>query len=163
MTTTCFVALFSAFHLCTSTYLSLTFLESKLALSSSPTISQRINTDIQIDCKVTSRTSEFSLYAVTWVLQQDAENKTILTSDHNGITTFGQQIEESHKKRISMRHTDGPTFELTIQQARISDKGIYMCKVVEYLQDPWGQWYSLSDKHLTINVEVTELGKFLFS
>ncbi|XP_014324349.1 immunoglobulin superfamily member 2-like [Xiphophorus maculatus] len=135
--------------------------ENKLALSPSHTIAQRINTDIQIDCKVTSRTSEFSLYAVTWELQQDAGNKTILTSDRNGITMFGQQIEESHRKRISMRHTDGPTFELTIQQARISDKGIYMCKVVEYLQDPWGEWYSLSDKHLTTVVDVTELEKKL--
>uniref|UniRef100_A0A3B5MM50 Ig-like domain-containing protein n=1 Tax=Xiphophorus couchianus TaxID=32473 RepID=A0A3B5MM50_9TELE len=137
--------------------------ENKLALSPSHTIAQRINTDIQIDCKVTSRTSEFSLYAVTWELQQDAGNKTILTSDRNGITTFGQQIEESHRKRISMRHTDGPTFELTIQQARISDKGIYMCKVVEYLQDPWGEWYSLSDKHLTTVVDVTELVKTIFT
>uniref|UniRef100_A0A3P9MWL4 Immunoglobulin superfamily member 3-like n=1 Tax=Poecilia reticulata TaxID=8081 RepID=A0A3P9MWL4_POERE len=135
---------------------------SKLAISSNHIIVQRINTDIQIDCKVTSRTSEFSLFAVTWELQQDAVKKTILTSDHNGIITFGKQIEESLMKRISMRHTDGPTFELTIQQVRISDKGIYMCKVAEYLQDPWGEWFSLSDKNSTTNVNVTEPEKKLF-
>ncbi|XP_054888256.1 immunoglobulin superfamily member 3-like isoform X2 [Poeciliopsis prolifica] len=135
--------------------------DSKLALSPNQTIAQRINTDIQIYCKVTSRTSEFSLFAVTWELQEDAGNKIILTSDRNGITMFGEQIEESHRKRISMRHTDGPTFELTIQQARISDKGIYLCKVVEYLQDPWGEWYSLSDKHSHTEVDVIELEKKL--
>ncbi|XP_014845958.1 PREDICTED: immunoglobulin superfamily member 3-like isoform X1 [Poecilia mexicana] len=134
---------------------------SKLAISSNHIIVQRINTDIQIDCKVTSRTSEISLYAVTWELQQDAGNRTILTSDLNGIITFGKQIKESDMKRISMKHTDGPTFELTIQQVRILDKGIYMCKVEEYQQDPWGEWYLLSKKNSTTNVNVIEPEKKL--
>uniref|UniRef100_A0A3B3VD91 Immunoglobulin superfamily member 2-like n=1 Tax=Poecilia latipinna TaxID=48699 RepID=A0A3B3VD91_9TELE len=131
---------------------------SKLAISSNHIIVQRINTDIQIDCKVTSRTSEFSLYAVTWELQQDAGSRTILTSDLNGIITFGKQIKESDMKRISMKHTEGPTFELTIQQVRILDKGIYMCKVEEYQQDPWGEWYLLSEKNSTTTVNVIEPG-----
>ncbi|XP_007546428.1 immunoglobulin superfamily member 3-like [Poecilia formosa] len=134
---------------------------SKLAISSNHIIVQRINTDIQIDCKVTSRTSEISLYAVTWELQQDAGSRTILTSDLNGIITFGKQIKESDMKRISMKHTEGPTFELTIQQVRILDKGIYMCKVEEYQQDPWGEWYLLSKKNSTTNVNVIEPAKQL--
>ncbi|MED6238161.1 hypothetical protein ATANTOWER_010750 [Ataeniobius toweri] len=130
----------------------------KLALSSKPTITESINTDIQIDCKVTLRTSESSIYAVTWELQQeDGSRKTILSSDRNALITFGPQIKESHRQRIGMRRTDGPTFELTIRQARISDKGIYVCKVEEFLQDPQGEWFSLSYENSTTDLNVMEL------
>ncbi|KAM4731058.1 immunoglobulin superfamily member 2-like [Anableps anableps] len=131
--------------------------ESKLALSSSPTITQSINADIQIDCKVTSRTSEISLYAVTWELQQEHGNKIILTSDHNAIITSEPQIKPSHGQRISMKRTEGPTFELTIRQVKISDTGLYVCKVVEYLQDSRGEWYSLPQKNSTTELNVTEI------
>uniref|UniRef100_A0A3Q2QWA7 Immunoglobulin superfamily member 2 n=1 Tax=Fundulus heteroclitus TaxID=8078 RepID=A0A3Q2QWA7_FUNHE len=129
---------------------------SELALVSKPTITQSINTDIQIVCKVTSATPKPSLYEVIWELQQEAGNKTVLSSDRNALVTFGTQIEESDSRRISMRRTAEPAFELTIRQARLSDKGLYVCKVVEYLQDPQGEWYFLSDKTTTTNLNVTE-------
>lgn len=133
--------------------------ESKLVISSSPAIQQSINADIQIHCKVTIRTSAFSLFAVTWELQQKDGNKTILSSDRDALITFGPKIEESHRTRISMRRTGGPIFELTIRQARVSDSGLYVCKVEEYLQDPYGEWYSLKSgktKSSTTAVNVAE-------
>ncbi|XP_038149371.1 immunoglobulin superfamily member 2-like [Cyprinodon tularosa] len=130
--------------------------ESKLALSSKPTIMQRINTDIQIVCKVTSATSQSSLYAVTWDLQQETGSKRILSSDQNALVTFGPEIEESHQQRISMGRTSGPNFELTIRQARMSDKGVYVCNVAEYLQNPLGECYLLSEKNSNTTLDVTE-------
>ncbi|XP_041857529.1 immunoglobulin superfamily member 3-like isoform X2 [Melanotaenia boesemani] len=130
--------------------------ESKLTLLSSPSMTQNINTDIQIRCSVASNTSVSSLFDVAWLLQQGPGSKIIISSDRKALVTFGPEVELSSSQRISMRRTDGPSFELTIRQARISDKGTYVCQVVEWLQDPHGEWYSLPKKSVTTKLVVTE-------
>ncbi|XP_062287394.1 immunoglobulin superfamily member 3-like [Scomber scombrus] len=130
--------------------------ESKLDLTSTPGLTRDINTDIEIKCSVTSASSKSSRYAVTWVLQQKGENMTILSSDRDSLVTFGPQVE---RQRISMRCTEGPSFELTIRQSRISDNGSYVCEVVEWLQDPHGEWYQLSLVSTTTELTLIEPGE----
>lgn len=102
-----------------------------------------------------------SRYAVTWLLQQEAENKTILRSDQDALLAFGSQLEHSYRQRISMKRTEGPTFELSIRQTQISDKGSYICEVVEWLQDPHGSWYQLQSVSTAVKLILTEPGKFV--
>uniref|UniRef100_A0A8D0CLZ8 Immunoglobulin superfamily, member 3-like n=1 Tax=Sander lucioperca TaxID=283035 RepID=A0A8D0CLZ8_SANLU len=118
--------------------------DNKLRLTTTPALTGNINTDIEIKCSVTSEPSASSRYAITWLLQQQAENKTIVSSDQDALVTFGPQVQLSHRQRISMRRTKGPSFEFSIRQARVSDNGLYVCEVVEWLQDPHGDWYQLS-------------------
>nr|XP_020441499.1 immunoglobulin superfamily member 3-like isoform X2 [Monopterus albus] len=129
---------------------------SKLALTSPKTLTADINTDIEIKCSVTSERSVSSRYAVTWLFQQQAEEKVIVSSDRDALITFGPWMEQQHRQRISLRRTKGPRFELTIQQTQISDKGSYICKVVEWLPDPHGDWYQLSPVARTTLLTVTE-------
>uniref|UniRef100_A0A3Q2W7L0 Immunoglobulin superfamily member 3-like n=1 Tax=Haplochromis burtoni TaxID=8153 RepID=A0A3Q2W7L0_HAPBU len=75
-----------------------------------------------------------------------SSKQTIVSLDRNSIVTESQV---DLRQRISMRRSKGPTFELIIWQARISDKGLYTCKVGEWLQDPRGEWYLLSTKYIT--------------
>ena len=125
-------------------------------------MTRNINTDIEIKCSVASEPSASSRYAVTWLLEQQAENKTIVSSDRDALVTFGPQVELSQRQRISMRRTKGPSFELSIRQAQISDKGTYICAVVEWQQDPSGDWYQLSPVSQTIRITVSEPGKFVY-
>nr|XP_046260656.1 immunoglobulin superfamily member 3-like [Scatophagus argus] len=129
---------------------------SKLILTSTPVLTSNANADIEIKCSVISEPSASSRYAVTWLLQQEAVKKTIVSSDHDALVTFGDQVELSHRQRISMKRVKGPSFELTIRQVRLSDKGLYICEVVEWLQDPRGDWYHLSPVSKTTNITVTE-------
>ncbi|XP_029936438.1 immunoglobulin superfamily member 3-like isoform X2 [Myripristis murdjan] len=129
---------------------------SKLALASTPTVKGDINTDIEITCSVTKPTSTTSRFAVTWLVQQQAKTMTILTSDRDGVVTFGPQVESSQGQRISMMRSEGPSFDLTIRQARIGDSGLYFCRVVEWLQDPRGQWYELPPVNKTTELNLTE-------
>uniref|UniRef100_A0A8C9WXH9 Immunoglobulin superfamily, member 3-like n=1 Tax=Sander lucioperca TaxID=283035 RepID=A0A8C9WXH9_SANLU len=110
----------------------------------------------EIKCSVTSEPSASSRYAITWLLQQQAENKTIVSSDQDALVTFGPQVQLSHRQRISMRRTKGPSFEFSIRQARVSDNGLYVCEVVEWLQDPHGDWYQLSPVSKTTQLTVIE-------
>ncbi|XP_028250142.1 immunoglobulin superfamily member 3-like isoform X2 [Parambassis ranga] len=129
--------------------------ESKLHLSSNPTFNGGANTDIVINCSVVSGSSQSSLYAVTWKLQQGGENKTILSSDRNGLVTYGGLIDPSDKQRVSMTYSKGPKFEFTIRQARTSDSGSYICEVEEWLQGPRGDWFQLSTMSRTTKLTVT--------
>ncbi|XP_069569764.1 immunoglobulin superfamily member 3-like [Brachyistius frenatus] len=130
--------------------------ESKLSLSSSPTVTGNINTDIEINCSIISTSSASSRYAATWLLQQETENKTIVSFDLTGLVRYEPQSELSFRQRFSTRCTKGPIFHLTIRQAKISDKGSYICNVEEWLQDPRGNWYRLSTVSKTTKLAVTE-------
>uniref|UniRef100_A0A673AUI1 Zgc:91849 n=1 Tax=Sphaeramia orbicularis TaxID=375764 RepID=A0A673AUI1_9TELE len=125
-------------------------------LTSTPALTRNINTDVKMKCSVSSPTSTSSRYAVTWLLQQHGENKTIVSTDRDALVTFGQQVELNQMQRISMSRTQGPGFELTIRQARSSDKGLYTCEVVEWLQDPRGEWFDLPPTSKSTQLTIIE-------
>uniref|UniRef100_A0A669CRE6 Ig-like domain-containing protein n=1 Tax=Oreochromis niloticus TaxID=8128 RepID=A0A669CRE6_ORENI len=126
---------------------------SRLDVSPIPALTRNMNTDITITCSIVTKTSESSLYSITWLHEENAGNKTIVSLDRNSIVTESQA---DLGQRISMRRSKGPTFELTIRQARISDKGSYTCKVGEWLQDPRGEWYLLSTVSKSTVLTITE-------
>lgn len=135
---------------------------SKLILTTTPALTRNTTADVEMKCSVTSEPSASSRYAVTWLLQQQAENKTIVSSDQDSLVTFGPQVELSQRRRVSMKRTRGPSFELSIRQAQISDSGSYICEVVEWLRDPRGDWYQLSPVSKTMVLMVIEPGKFVY-
>ncbi|CAG5865671.1 unnamed protein product [Menidia menidia] len=130
--------------------------ESKLTLVASPAVTQNTNSDVQIKCSVTAASSASSAFAVSWLLRLGAASTTIMSSDRNALVTFGDQAEPNYRQRVSMRRAEGPNFELTIRQARISDSGLYECQVVEWLRDPHGDWYSLPVASATTSLAITE-------
>ena len=132
-------------------------------MTSPSTLTRNINSDIEIKCSVTSEPFASSRYAVTWQHQEQGENKTIVSSDREALITFGTQVEASDRQRISMRRSEGPSFELTIRQAQISDDGLYTCKVVEWLQEPRGNWYELPPVSKITQLNLIEPGKFVYS
>uniref|UniRef100_G3NI48 Ig-like domain-containing protein n=1 Tax=Gasterosteus aculeatus aculeatus TaxID=481459 RepID=G3NI48_GASAC len=135
--------------------------ESKLVLTTTAAMSVNVNTGIEMKCSVVSKTSASSRYSVTWLLQQQGEKKTIVSSDQDALVTFDPKIVQSHRERIGVRRTKGPSFELSIQQVGISDKGSYTCEVVEWLQDPHGGWYQLSPVSKTTELTVSQPEKNL--
>uniref|UniRef100_A0A8C2ZTK8 Immunoglobulin superfamily, member 3-like n=1 Tax=Cyclopterus lumpus TaxID=8103 RepID=A0A8C2ZTK8_CYCLU len=129
---------------------------SDLVLTTTPASTINITADIEIKCSVISKPSASSRYAVTWLLQQQAGNKTIVSSDQDALVTVAPREQLSHGQRISTKRTKGPSFELSIRQARLSDNGSYVCEVVEWLQDPHGDWYQLSPVSKTTELTVIE-------
>lgn len=137
----------------------LSLLVSSLTLTPTPALTRHINTDIDMKCSVTSAPSASSRYAVTWTLLQPAQNMTIVRSDRDSLVTYGPNLEVSYKQRISTRRTEGPSFELTVRQTRLSDKGSYLCEVIEWRRDPLGEWYQLSPVSGTTELTLIEPGK----
>ncbi|XP_067373295.1 immunoglobulin superfamily member 3-like isoform X2 [Channa argus] len=129
---------------------------SKLVLTSPPSVTTTISKNIDIKCSVTSEPSASSRYAVRWLIKQQAESRLLLSLDKDAQVTFGPQVEVGLIQRISTRRTKGPTFELAVRQAEISDNGSYICEVAEWQQDPRGDWYKLSPVTKTTVVTVIE-------
>ncbi|XP_061547257.1 immunoglobulin superfamily member 3-like [Phycodurus eques] len=125
---------------------------SDLILTPTPALTRDVNSDITIKCSITSSRSGSSRYGVTWILQQQTLNVTILSRDRDSSITSSVD----HSQRISMRHTKGPHFELTIRDSQTSDQGFYVCKVVEWLQDPRGEWYHLPPVSGSTQLTLTE-------
>lgn len=129
-------------------------------LTSARTLTGNINTDIEIKCSVLQKTSLSSRYAVTWQLQKEDGNETIISADRDALVTFGPQLEPISRQRIGVMRSEGPVFELFIRHAQISDGGAYICEVVEWLQDPQNHWYPLPPLSRTIMLTLTEPGRF---
>ncbi|XP_077472958.1 immunoglobulin superfamily member 3-like [Stigmatopora argus] len=110
---------------------------SDLILTPTPDLTGNINGDISIQCSVVSSRSGSSHFAVTWFLQQETQNVTILKWDRDSSVT------KDNGQRFSMQQTKGPNFQLTIRDSQTSDGGFYVCEVVEWLKDPHGEWYPL--------------------
>lgn len=142
---------------CTFSFL----LESKLHLTSTPSVKKKIDTDVELRCSVIRSSSESSRYAVTWYFGQGAERKKIMSSDQEAKVTFGTEIEQSQRQRISMKRNLDQTFELSIRQLWTSDSGLYTCTVIEWLQDPRGDWNPLPEASTTTNLTVINLGKVM--
>ncbi|XP_060909018.1 immunoglobulin superfamily member 3-like, partial [Labrus mixtus] len=135
---------------------------SSLALTSSPALTTSIDHDIEIRCSVTSEPSASTRYSVTWLHEQEAERKIILSSDQDAKVEFGLQVDPSQRQRIGAKRSKGPSFELSIRQTQISDDGVYLCEVAEWLQDPRGDWYELSSVSRATNLTVMEPGTLLY-
>lgn len=61
-----------------------------------------------------------------------------------------------------MQQTKDLHFELTIRDSQISDQGFYVCEVVEWLQDPRGEWYNLPSVSGTTQLTLIEPGEIFY-
>lgn len=129
---------------------------STMSLRPDPSLRRHVNTDVEMRCTVTSEPSATSRYSVTWLLVQQAEKLKLLTTDQDGLVTFGATLDPSYRKRISARRSEGPTFQLSLRQAQTSDRGYYECVVVEWLQVSKSRWYGLPPVAQAIQLTLTE-------
>ncbi|XP_058249643.1 immunoglobulin superfamily member 3 isoform X2 [Hemibagrus wyckioides] len=120
---------------------------SKLAVSTTrKSLKFQANSDGVINCLVNTETSSSSRFEVTWI----HGTQTLLKMEAEGMVTL--ETDE----RISIRRTDRRTFQLRIQQVKSTDSGLYNCSVQEWIQDPYGIWYSLDTKSDTMELDVFE-------
>ncbi|KAJ0005604.1 hypothetical protein NQD34_015498, partial [Periophthalmus magnuspinnatus] len=121
-----------------------------------------INADVELKCSVSSNNPVLSRYAVTWLLldiiNTTGGHKMIVNSDQDAIVTFGPDVEVNQRQRLSVSRAKGPEFVLSIRNTRSSDKGVYSCEVVQWQQDPSGEWHQLPPVSKSTQLTVTEPG-----
>ncbi|XP_064165799.1 immunoglobulin superfamily member 3 [Anguilla rostrata] len=105
---------------------------------------------VRVNCSVTSQTSPDSQHTVLWYARKNEEPddapELLLKINHNSAFEYGAYAEEERlKSRVQSERLSPRLYGLTLHRAETSDSGVYYCLVEEWLLDPDGAWYQLSE------------------
>ncbi|KAJ8410426.1 hypothetical protein AAFF_G00193300 [Aldrovandia affinis] len=104
---------------------------------------------VRVNCSITSQTSPESQHTVLWYAQKNEEPgdtpELLLKINHNSAFEYGAYAEEERlNSRVQSERLSPRLYGLTLHRAETSDSGTYYCMVEEWLLDPDGAWYQLS-------------------
>uniref|UniRef100_A0A4W4H5V4 Ig-like domain-containing protein n=1 Tax=Electrophorus electricus TaxID=8005 RepID=A0A4W4H5V4_ELEEL len=112
-----------------------------------------VSSNVKVDCLITSPTFNSSRFGVAWM----NGDLTLLKMDHEGVLSLGPATQDM-EQRVGLTMIGRHSFQLTVQQVRSTDRGLYRCLVEEWVQDPDDIWYQLQEKNVTMELVVTEKG-----
>ncbi|XP_026556478.1 immunoglobulin superfamily member 3 isoform X2 [Pseudonaja textilis] len=126
-----------------------------------------------LDCNILSTTSQDSRFAVTWFIMKNkgrsGQTGHKNDEDREALLSIGQDFVFSREAspwegRLRFQRLSAMFYRLTVLQAATSDAGNYSCHVEEWLPDPKGVWYKLTeDDSGLITVYVQDTGSSLQS
>ncbi|XP_073160704.1 immunoglobulin superfamily member 3 isoform X3 [Lepidochelys kempii] len=125
-----------------------------------------------LDCSILSRSSQESHFAVTWYnlrmkeggghgTEEEEEREALLSVGPDAV--FGQEAGR-FEGRLRFQRLSSVLYRLTVLQAGPADAGNYSCLVEEWLPDPKGVWYRLTEEESgTVTIHVQDTGSTLQS
>ncbi|XP_060542313.1 immunoglobulin superfamily member 3 isoform X2 [Pantherophis guttatus] len=126
-----------------------------------------------LDCNILSPTSQDSRFAVTWFIMKNKDRSGQTghknEEDKEALLRVGQDFVFSRENspwegRLRFQRLSAMFYRLTVLQAVSSDAGNYSCHVEEWLPDPKGVWYKLTEEDSgLITVYVQDTGSSLQS
>lgn len=104
---------------------------------------------VRVNCSIVSQTSPDSQHTVLWFARKSQEPddapELLLKINHNSAFEYGAYAEEERlKSRVQSERLSPRLYGLTLHRAEAGDSGLYSCLVEEWLLDPDGAWYRLS-------------------
>ncbi|KAM6446686.1 immunoglobulin superfamily member 3 isoform 1-T2 [Liasis olivaceus] len=126
-----------------------------------------------LDCNILSPTSQDSRFAVTWFIMKSKDRSGQAGhkngEDREALLRVGQDFIFSQEAspwegRLRFQRLSAMFYRLTVLQAATTDAGNYSCHVEEWLPDPKGMWYKLTEEDSgLITVYVQDTGSSLQS
>uniref|UniRef100_A0A8C8RBI0 Immunoglobulin superfamily member 3 n=1 Tax=Pelusios castaneus TaxID=367368 RepID=A0A8C8RBI0_9SAUR len=128
-----------------------------------------------LDCSILSRSSQESRFAVTWYnlrlkegggrashgTEEEEEREALMNVGPDAV--FGPEAGR-FEGRLRFQRLSSMLYRLTVLQAGAADAGNYSCRVEEWVPDPKGVWYRLTEEESgTITVHVQDTGSSLQS
>lgn len=123
-----------------------------------------------LDCTILSISSQESRFAVSWFIlkskgrsgqtsrNKDGEEKEVLLRVGQDAIFSPEAIPWEGRLRFQRLSTT--LYRLTVLQAGTTDGGNYSCRVEEWLPDPRGLWYKLSEEESgPISVSIQNTGE----
>ncbi|XP_067402407.1 immunoglobulin superfamily member 3 isoform X1 [Emydura macquarii macquarii] len=128
-----------------------------------------------LDCSILSRSSQESRFAVTWYnlrvkegggrtsrgMEEEEEREALMSVGPDAV--FGPEAGR-FEGRLRFQRLSSMLYRLTVLQAGAADAGNYSCRVEEWLPDPKGVWYRLTEEESgTVTIHVQDTGSSLQS
>ncbi|XP_051564884.1 immunoglobulin superfamily member 3 [Myxocyprinus asiaticus] len=143
-----------------STNVSVHLMENKLSVQKE--FRSRNITNLQagftMDCVIDSRSSDKSVFEVTWSKGQRGERPVIIfNASRDG--TLHSAISD---KDLMFRRPRATHYKLTVPNINPSDTGLYLCQVVEWIQTTTNNWRRIGEDksgELSVHVETEDRQK----
>uniref|UniRef100_H3D8W3 Ig-like domain-containing protein n=1 Tax=Tetraodon nigroviridis TaxID=99883 RepID=H3D8W3_TETNG len=104
---------------------------------------------LTLTCRASSNTVQHTHLSLTWYLQRrDEDNpRPIISLDRDLTLIPGQGFERRYQDGLIRLDKVGEgTYKLQFAKLEQSDQGEIYCQAQEWIQDPDGSWYSISQK-----------------
>lgn len=104
---------------------------------------------LALTCRASSNTVQHTHLSLTWYLQRSDEDnpRPIISLDRDLTLIPGQGFEGRYQDGLIRLDKVGEgTYKLTFAKLEQSDQGRVYCQAQEWIQDPDGSWYSISQK-----------------
>nr|XP_033798244.1 immunoglobulin superfamily member 3 isoform X3 [Geotrypetes seraphini] len=119
----------------------------------------------QLDCNVLSRSSPVSRFSLTWFMLR---TKSGVAGDRNSEVEKEPVFSIGHDSvfepepvrwdgRLRFKRVSAVLFRLSIQEASAADAGNYSCRVEEWLPNPRGLWYRLTEEESGLTIVNVQL------
>lgn len=104
---------------------------------------------LTLTCRASSNTVQHTHLSLTWYLQRrDEDNpRPVISLDRDLTLIPGQGFERRYQDGLIRLDKVGEgTYKLQFAKLEQSDQGEIYCQAQEWIQDPDGSWYSISQK-----------------
>lgn len=133
--------------------------------SGSASLSASEGDSLQLECHVSTQTSQHTHVSVSWILHADGETnpRPIVSLDRDLTVKPGDGFEERCRSDlIRMDKVEDTTFRLKMLEVQRSDSGNIFCKAVQWIRDPDHLWTQIAHKTTThCHVDIKAVGKIL--
>lgn len=140
-------------------------IDNSLSVSSpvSSSLSYTEGDDLTLTCQASSNTIQHTHLSFAWYLRKDAEENTqpIISLNRDFTLSPGQGFEGRYQAgNIRLDKIGEATYRLTMAQLELSDQGRLYCQAQEWIQDPDGSWFTITQKEAAeITVDVKARGE----
>ncbi|XP_006874866.1 PREDICTED: immunoglobulin superfamily member 3-like isoform X2 [Chrysochloris asiatica] len=145
-----------------SAKMNLVVIPDTLQTTAIPQILHKVEQDpLELSCEVATETFQHSHLSVAWLRQRGSEKPVEVISLSRDFVLHSS-IEYSQRHSLGEVRLDkvGRTmFRLTVFHLQPSDQGEFYCEAAEWIQDPDGSWYAMTQKRsegIVVNVQPTD-------
>ncbi|KAL1268258.1 hypothetical protein QQF64_033621, partial [Cirrhinus molitorella] len=117
-----------------------------------------VQTGFTIDCVIKSRSSDASVFEVTWSKGQRNEQPVVIFS----VSREGILHSAIDDKDLVFGHPSAMHYKLTVPNVNPTDTGLYHCQVAEWIQTAENKWRKIGEEksgELSIHVGTEERQK----
>ncbi|XP_055994953.1 immunoglobulin superfamily member 3 [Sorex fumeus] len=116
---------------------------------------------LELTCEVATETVQHSHLSVAWLRQKgnDRPVEVIALARDFVLQSSSEYAQRQSLGEVRLDKLGSTTFRLTIFHLQPSDQGEFYCRAAEWIQDPDGSWYAMTQKRsegTVVNVQPTD-------
>ncbi|XP_066233350.1 immunoglobulin superfamily member 3 isoform X3 [Saccopteryx leptura] len=103
---------------------------------------------LELTCEVATDTVQHSHLSVAWLRQRGSEKpvEVIALSRDFVLHSSSEYAQRQSLGEVRLDKLGSSTFRLTVFHLQPSDQGEFYCEAAEWIQDPDGSWYAMTQK-----------------